>query len=351
MTKRHGIRNTFKELIRLEVNRESLFKDLVVKYESFISCDAELRVKFVKENSVGPGVCAEMFSSFWEVMENKYLEGNLAKVPVITPDTCSFYFQLGRILSHGYVLTGYLPLFFAKAFFLSLLPTVGSEVDHNIIMESFMDYIDNCESEALSQCLNSQSGQVPECFDGVVVPMLSRFNCRQVPTLEDLRSTLLKVASYTFISQPYFAIRELKQGMLSAHPSLWKKCTKEVIIQAYAMLIPTPQRVLETITEPDFSSHQEQLVFDYLRRFILSLKKEDLCKFMRFITGKPHCGLHPITIVYRKGDTEYTRRPTTHTCSTVLNLPLSYSSETFSTFFKEFHNILDNSFLWSFDFV
>lgn len=62
-------------------------------------------------------------------MEDEILEGYVA---VVTPNNCSLYFQLGRILSHGYVLTGYLPLFFAKAFLLGALPTVQT-VDPDII--------------------------------------------------------------------------------------------------------------------------------------------------------------------------------------------------------------------------
>ncbi len=130
-------------------------------------------------------------------------------------------------------------------------------------------------------------------FEDVVILMLARFNSRQVPKNSTaLRDALLKVASYTCVSQPHFAACEMKRGMLSAHPELWKRCSKMVLIQAYGILIPNSQRVLEMIKEPVFKNSQEQSVFDYLRHFIVSLKK------LLFITGKPHCGLYQITITY-----------------------------------------------------
>lgn len=70
-------------------------------------------------------------------------------------------------------------------------------------------------------------------FEDVVIPMLARFNSRQVPKNSTaLRDALLKVASYTCVSQPHFAACEMKRGMLSAHPeggtctSLWNSYPK-----------------------------------------------------------------------------------------------------------------------------
>ena len=341
---RHNIRGAFTEIVRFELDRETLFRDLLSKYETIVSCDSELRLKFSKERGVGHGVCKEVFSLFWQVVEDKYMEGCTAKVPVITPDNLTIFFQLGRILSHGYILTGYLPLFLAKAFFVSLLPS--AKVSQELLLASFLEYIDASEAEAVQVCLNSRIAT--QEFDNVVVPMLSRFNCRQVPSVEKLKDALLKVASYTLLSQPFYASCEIRRGMLAAHPQLWKKCSMEVILQAYAMLTPTVQRVVDMLTT-DFKNSSQEAVFDFLRRFILSLKKDDLGKFLRFVTGKPLCGMQSIQVHYHVTDNEFIRRPTTHTCSNILSLPVSHPSITFVTFCKEFRSILENSLMWSFD--
>lgn len=166
------------------------------------------------------------------------------------------FFQLGRILSHGYILTGYLPLFFAKAFFVSLLPS--ARVSSELLLASFMEYIDTSEAEAVQVCLNSTN--TTQEFDNVVVPMLSRFNCRQVPSVEKLKDTLLKVASYTLLSQPFYATSEIRRGVLAAHPQLWKRCSVEVILQAFAVLTPTPQRVVDMLSTDIKNSSQETVL-------------------------------------------------------------------------------------------
>ena len=90
--KRSDIRATFKQIIRLEVDRHDLFNDILTKYDTFITCDSELRVKFKEEEGVGIGVCRDMFSAFWEMVEIKFFEGRAAKVPIITPDNSSVNF-------------------------------------------------------------------------------------------------------------------------------------------------------------------------------------------------------------------------------------------------------------------
>ena len=44
------------------------------------------------------------------------LEKKTEKVPVVRPSTASRFFQLGRILSHGYMLTGYFPVCLSRPF-------------------------------------------------------------------------------------------------------------------------------------------------------------------------------------------------------------------------------------------
>ena len=49
------------------------------------------------------------------------MEGNTEKVPVVTPEYQQHFFQLGRILSHRYMLTGYFPLCLSQAFIAELV--------------------------------------------------------------------------------------------------------------------------------------------------------------------------------------------------------------------------------------
>ena len=130
--------------------------------------------------------------------------------------------------------------------------------------------------------------------------MLSRFRGHLVPLLKELKETILQVAMFTIISQPQFAIKEMKRGLMSAHPNLWKNCSKEALMEMYPLLTPTPQRVLNMLSEPCFNNATEEAVFDYLRRFVLSLSNDNLCKFLRFATGNPQCGLQKIKVCFHE---------------------------------------------------
>ena len=111
-------------------------------------------------------------------------------------------------------------IFGKSLFFMSLLPSV-SAVDQHVLMESFLQYIDPSEADAVNKCLQeSENAAVPE-FENVVVPMLARFNsCRVPKNSKSLREVLINVASYTCVSQPHLAACEMKRGMLSAHPQV-----------------------------------------------------------------------------------------------------------------------------------
>lgn len=60
----HSIRGAFTEIIRFELERETLFQDMLTNYETIVSCNSELRLKFSKEKGVGYGVCREVFAVF-----------------------------------------------------------------------------------------------------------------------------------------------------------------------------------------------------------------------------------------------------------------------------------------------
>ena len=139
----------------IEVGRISVFDDLLDIYNhSPDIISKEIRVKFKNEPSMdGGGLTREVFPTFWHRVESLLLEGNIEKVPVITPMMVQHYFQLGRILSHGYVLTRYFPLCHSLAF-TTILFSGSSCASEELLIQSFLNYIDTVESEAVKSCLS-----------------------------------------------------------------------------------------------------------------------------------------------------------------------------------------------------
>ena len=70
------------------------------------------------------------------------------KVPVLTPKALSDCFVLGKILSHGFVLTGYFPLYMSIVC-ATYLVSGSHSVDDEILLSSFLKFVDICESSAL----------------------------------------------------------------------------------------------------------------------------------------------------------------------------------------------------------
>ena len=70
-----------------------------------------LRISFVGEMAVDGGVCRDMLSGFWEEAYYQLFDGSTLLTPVVhAQSNMSTFATLGRILSHGYLLEGFLPV-------------------------------------------------------------------------------------------------------------------------------------------------------------------------------------------------------------------------------------------------
>lgn len=65
---------------------------------------------FNRESGIdGGGLRSELFSYFW----SKYtvlMDGALDRVPQVLPRNDSTFFQIGRFISHWYLMTSYIPV-------------------------------------------------------------------------------------------------------------------------------------------------------------------------------------------------------------------------------------------------
>ena len=108
--------------------------------------------------------------------------------------------------------------------------------------------------------------------------MLSQFNSSTVPSETNIKDVIISVAHYTLLSQPYYALHEIRRGMIYSHPQLWETSNPTVAVNLYNALSPSTERVWSMVIEPTFKNATEarvfDRVFDYFRRFILSLGTE-----------------------------------------------------------------------------
>ena len=303
----------------------------------------EMKVKFaVEQGHDGGGLRRELVGCFWDELASKHMEGSREKVPIVGPQGVDYY-QVGRFVSHAYILTGFFPVYLSRVFSKALTCGIESVTDDDLL-SSFYNFVEPFEGDALRQCATGCDNSM---FQHVVIPLLSRFQYNSIPNPQDVQALLPKIAKFALLIKPHFALSEIRRGMQDAHPSFWGMCNNPtLIVSLYDLLQPTTERVLAMVSEPQFNTMSKQTVFDYLRRFIQSLSTDDLGKFLRFTTGFSVCGPGSIKLVFNSVQ-GFQRRPTADTCTPSLSLSVTYSS--YNDFSAEFHSLLGSSHLWFFD--
>lgn len=85
-----------------------------------------------------------------------------------------------------------------------------------MLLSSFFNYIDSTESnDALKSILSGNCSS--HILNEVIIPMLFRFNTTLIPIITNVKSLIESVVWFTLISQPYYALTEMRRGMLSSH--------------------------------------------------------------------------------------------------------------------------------------
>lgn len=331
---RNGVRQRLLQLYKLEACQDLL--------------DRSLSVQFIGERADDlSGVTRELFSIFFREVKDAYFEGCTQMAPRVDPQTCdsdgTLFATLGRIASHCFVVTGIFPIFIAQASVHSaLLPS--EPVPEQVLMTSFMKYVDDFEREPLQKLLDGK--ELNEEEHDIVVCVLSRCQCFQIPNITNIRDIVISMSLSELVCRPAHALQAFARGMTAAHPDLWCALSSTDVDSIYTNLIPTCRSVWQSVLLPGDLSRQEDKVADFLRRFIFSLDQQKLSLFLRFITGSS-CMTTQIFVDFNSQCGGFARRPTSTACSNALHLPSTYA--TYAEFRYEFSNVLNNSDLWYMD--
>ena len=127
-----------------KVNRITLYNDLLALYMNCNDLIQEypLSMEFIGEQAVDlGGVSRDVMSAFWQTTYEKLFDSSKLFVPVVSPHVeFSLLPALGKILSHGYLCTGFLPTQIAFPSLAAMLVRPGAIMEDNILVESFLDY-------------------------------------------------------------------------------------------------------------------------------------------------------------------------------------------------------------------
>ena len=341
----------------ITVHRNDVSSPLLDIYASSDSdriLSTTLSVTFNEEKAVDlSGLTRELFTIFFTNVQEKYFDGNVECVPRVDPQTCqslsspddTMFTTMGKIISHCYILTKTFPIFIARASLQSVL--LPNSVNDDLLTASFLRYVDDFEQDALLSIMKATDNDAidDEAFE-TVVAILSRCQSSHLPTRKNIHRLVSNVAMSELVCRPTHALQAIHKGMMSAHPELWRCITIEDIDRIYSDLVPTPRRVWQLISPVNDMNRQEEKIFDFLRRFVLSLNPRLLGLFLRFVSSSCYAGAK-IKVDFNTQEAGFKRSPLANTCSPHLHLATSYV--TLKEFKTEFINVLNNSDLWYMD--
>ena len=119
------------------------------------------------------GICRNLFSAFWEDNYVKIFDGEKLLMPAVHPNPDMAVLRLhGTILSHGFMVCGFLPIRIAFPVLAPIFFGPEVEVPDSIILDSFIDYLATYESSFISQALTKveNNNQLPSTLQGQTSP-------------------------------------------------------------------------------------------------------------------------------------------------------------------------------------
>ena len=135
-----------------------------VYQEGLIINECPLFIAYDNENAIDEGgVSRDMFSAFWEKAYSTLFDSAALLVPFILPTTdVSIFPILGKIISHGYLASGSLPVRICLTSLLPMLLGSGINIPRSYMLDALLDYVSQREREKLMLVCVSRSNFQPK---------------------------------------------------------------------------------------------------------------------------------------------------------------------------------------------
>ncbi|XP_039612752.1 uncharacterized protein LOC120531381 isoform X9 [Polypterus senegalus] len=316
--------------ICISIRREKILEDVQAIYSKTDILNKRLRVKFMDEEGDDfGGLTKDLFSSFWNKAFTEWFKGEDALVPCLPINQFSeapgIFSVVGKVLSHMCQLIHCIPPRFCRSTLLSIVFNT-STIDSGILLDDFLLHVTTAERSLLWKALKDFTAvSAPEKQD--LLNFFSVHGMYTLPSTSNFKSQLLLVAQNELIIKPMYLNTFIRQSIPQVHMAIfWSQLDTDLISYLYWKEMPTVDRVLQCLTtcEPDLRP-EEDVVYYYLRDFIKSLYLDDMCKFLQFVTGSPLLPYDGIKVSFnRLSGTQ--RRPIAHTCSNIIEIPVTYTS-------------------------
>ena len=228
------------------VNHFDIFKDVIKLYEEEeISGEYPTFVQFKDEPAIDAGgVTRDMYSAFWQSAYSLLCDRVNIVVPMIHPQSDMAVLPVvGRISSHGYLASGFLPSRIALPMLIGILLGGHFDVPDHVLIEALLDYISGNKWKKIMFALTYEESEsnFPKNLEGDLISVLG---CRVIPTPKDITNIIIGVAKYEFCVKPAAAISVINMGIPEEHKKFWKDLGVDGIAHLYNCLSVTNDKVL-----------------------------------------------------------------------------------------------------------
>ena len=164
-----------------------------------------------------------------------------------------------------------------------------------------------------------------------LLELLDRFGCRSLPTKENIKTLILKVAHKDIIQKAQY-VADCWDDIFRGSLVKGKLSTLQGLCNVYESLEPTTREVLGMVCAFPITN-AEQAALDYLKWFRRGLEISQPKSSLMFTTGADVICVSTIQIEFTKLE-GLGRRLIAHTCGCVLEIASTYD------FYAEFTNVL-----------
>ena len=159
--------------------------------------------------------------------------------------------KLGTILSHGYLVSGFLLTRIAFPALANILLGLAVKLPSKILVETFASSLSSYEAGLIKELLASSSGAFSKSTKAGLVSLLSRYGCRVCPTPQNLESLISSIANFEFLVKPLAAFSSIPPD----EEKFWQSYSVEEFYNLYMAVNATPKAVLAILGEPYFERH------------------------------------------------------------------------------------------------
>lgn len=336
----------------LQISRSNILSEMIKLYtDNSNILEKRLCVQFKGELGADEsGLTKELFSLFWEECFLQYFEGESQSVPRVDPDLpVDKFVAMGKILLHGFLLVGFLPLQMAQVCMMKILLGSQAEVPQGLIETTFQRFL----SDSDVAFLNKASSSLKDVIDNErqsrrLMSFLSRYGSRVVPkTNSDLESLIADIGRCVLVERPTHALICIGQGLASAFKPLWAGATVQEVQTLYQKMEPTTDSLLDIIIpKADMTSEEEQ-AHEWLERFVQDADQNLLKTFVRYVTASSVLLPNAVISIEFNSPRQSEMKFAATTCTNTLHVPTTF--RTYSQFKSLMLLTLNSPYTWDFN--